>query len=284
LSCKQAILQWQGFQPTLPSHLNWFCYSGDYDYKIKLWNLETYELITILSQHTGQVLSLDICPDDEILVSGSIDGYINVWDFKTYNLLYTVKNFNLQNNLNSTSSHEYHINPLVIHPDGTRIFNGIFKNMVKIWDIEEGEKIGEFHPPNEAYLQSRYIYINSIVISPNGQFLLTNNHEEIQIWNIESRQLIRTLKGHIGTVYCLKFSPDGTIIASCGEDCTIKLWNFETGQLLKILSKHNNKVHKDKVYSLAFSPDGRTLVSGGRDRTLKIWQIPDFTLPKTEIS
>jgi WD40 repeat protein/tRNA A-37 threonylcarbamoyl transferase component Bud32 len=64
------------------------------------------------------------------------------------------------------------------------------------------------------------------------------------------------------------FSPDGRILASCGQDRTVKLWDAVTGSELYTLQGHT-----DYVESLAFSPDGKTLASASADRTAKLWDV-----------
>jgi WD40 repeat protein len=43
------------------------------------------------------------------------------------------------------------------------------------------------------------------------------------------------LEGHTGRVWSVVFSPDHQILASSGDDETIRLWNIATGECLKIL-------------------------------------------------
>ena len=45
----------------------------------------------------------------------------------------------------------------------------------------------------------------------------------------------RTLQGHTGRLWSVVFSPDNQILASSGDDETIRLWNIVTGECLKTL-------------------------------------------------
>ena len=74
------------------------------------------------------------------------------------------------------------------------------------------------------------------------------------------------LQGRSGMVECIRFSPDGKLIAACGGDNSIILWDAETGQLIRTMKGHTGPVH-----SVAFFPNAKSIVSGGADATVKIW-------------
>ena len=80
-------------------------------------------------------------------------------------------------------------------------------------------------------------------------------------WVKESNRL----SGHVGDVWHVTISPDGQIIATAGEDDTVKLWTREGAELRTL------EGHRAAVGRVRFSPDGQFIATASDDKTVKLW-------------
>jgi WD40 repeat protein len=69
---------------------------------------------------------------------------------------------------------------------------------------------------------------DSVVISGDGLTLASGcDDNTVKIWNLQTGELLSTLKGHGGTVYSVAIAPLGNILVSGSADETIKIWRCD---------------------------------------------------------
>lgn len=138
---------------------------------------------------------------------------------------------------------------------------------IKIWNIHTGKLITTL-PAFKEELTS------CLTFAPDYKTLAASGsiNNSVIIWILETSHL--QVDGHSDNVKSIAFSPDGSILASGSEDCTIKLWTTDTMENILTLSAHDD----DAVMSLAFTPNGRYLTSGSGDTTIKVWDLNDGQL------
>ena len=281
--------------------------SSSNDKTVRLWDVQTGQLLHLLTGHRDRVKCVGISPDGQILLSGSADSIVKAWDCSQ---LSTKKTGDCRYTITASSKPMTLVQTLPVNPNSERscFATGAEHGKVSLWDLKTGEWI--------STIQAHKSSILTLVFSPDGRMLASGSQNStIKLWDLNSnteqpvytithahisqvlslaislqtQTLIsggadRTIKlwdsatgkkksphileGHAGRVWCVAISPDGTKIASASADYTVKVWDLATGKLLQTLAEHLGEVR-----TVAFSPDGSLIASGGDDLEIKLWQL-----------
>jgi WD40 repeat protein len=109
----------------------------------------------------------------------------------------------------------------------------------------------------------------TVCISPDNRWIASGSNDlSIKIWDLETREAVKSLHGPTQDVYDVAFSPDSKLLAVASKDRSVRVYILEEEKLLHLL-----KGHRDMVMEVAFSPDGAYLLSGSADRSLILWEV-----------
>jgi len=133
--------------------------------------------------------------------------------------------------------------------------------------------------PEKYSLSGHRSPVTKVLLHPVYSVMLTSSEDAtIKVWDYESGDYERTLKGHTDAVQDLAFDHPGKTLASCSADMTIKIWDFVSYECTKTLHGHDHNVS-----SVAFMPSGDYLLSASRDKTIKMWEVATGYCIKTFI-
>ena len=120
--------------------------------------------------------------------------------------------------------------------------------------------------------------ITALVVSPNSQtvaFALADR--TIHLMNADGSGMALTFEGHSAKIRDLAFSPDGSTLASAGEDSTVMIWDTRDGSEVREI----NTSFVGRALAVEFSPDGSQLAIGGHKCFVALYTIWSGILNRT---
>ncbi|RSH85891.1 uncharacterized protein EHS24_004076 [Apiotrichum porosum] len=98
--------------------------------------------------------------------------------------------------------------------------------------------------------------------NPSYPVLITGSYDRtVRIWNLDSGELVQTLRGHARAVRALQF--DQMLLFTGSMDGTVRMWNWRKGECLRVLEGHSDGV-------ICLNYNGYLLASGSADTSILV--------------
>lgn len=219
---------------------------GENSPPLQFWDVESGELLKSAEKCDESYESIEFSPDGRSVVTGGVWESVSLWDIST------------AERLKSLARGEP-INSVAYSPDGKTVASGIDDGTIQFWDVATGKLRNTIagHTDSDIF---------SAAFSLDGNTLACGGESEIQWWNPQTGEHLKTIKEPSCDVHSIAYSSDAKLLATGGTSMKARLWDVQTGRFLGSFKGHKDRVtdgYKYQVSSVAFSPDGRTLASGG---------------------
>lgn len=260
--------------------------------KVELCDASSLAVIRALDPPPVRVGCLAFSADGKILVAGSPESSIHVWDVAT------------GKRRPSPSGHQGWVKSVAFTPDGKTLVTAGTDGTVRTWDVAKatetrkiaasptgtpvaaaltrdgkivaavsGISVGLWDTASGRLLrrpngsEGSYSWFSPVAFAPDGKTLATGAGSAVVIWDVASGNEVRRWHGSGSWTNSIAFAPDGKVVAVGGTDNSVRLWDPANGTLVRLLNGHTRLVS-----SVAFSPDGKMLASWGGDRVLRLWE------------
>ncbi len=227
-----------------------------------------------------KVVTVDLSPDGNGMVSGSADGEVALWDMASLTKVEVL--------VNQSAG----IQKVKFSPDGKLVAATNDQNQLSLIQVRSKRKKEGFfrkifngskkpNRPAEGWLD--------VTFSADGRIVATAAQENIaNIFNVDPLRKIKSLRGD----KVVALSPDGDLLASANFVHTMDEDYFEV-VVVSVETGTGRAVTRKKswVNALAFSPDGKFLACGiqeglglgDRSHNVAVWSLPDYDRLPNEI-
>lgn len=270
--------------------------TGDEKGYVKLWKLDLivenneinspeYEF----KAHDNRIRSLAFI-DEQRFVTGSINHSVKTWNIISQNSSTSIQN------LRKIKSYSNWIWSLIYSHDGEYLISSHGDSKIRVWKNDNFDLPIQVLEGHSSIPRTMTLTCDSNVLATGSCDCLIKLWDTKQIFSDSPDIQSKNLKGHKSWIRCVRSHPTiPHIIASCGDDTTIRLWNIRT-QKHRILGEDFNeeevlkkkqdvKRHTDPVRTICFSDDGQYIASGGGDKKIIVWKLKentDLDLPEYE--
>ena len=194
-----------------------------------------------LEGHDDTVRDVAVSKDGTIVVTGSDDKTVRVWNAKTGEM--KIK-------LGGDRSHRREVFGVAISPDGKTAVSSSLDKICKVWDLTTD---GEASKERELRAINVGARVDYVAMHPDGRSFFTGDGKgRITRYETDTGKEMARYIDHTGYVVSIAVTSTGEKMVSGSKDTNAIVWNARTGAKIHTLSDHEKWVQ-----SVALTPDNR---------------------------
>jgi len=149
--------------------------------------------------------------------------------------------------------------------------SGSADRTAKLWDASTDPSVVVLNKPENRRLFAVAVSADGRTVVTGSEGQMTGSAGDVDVWDVQSRKRLRTLRGHTGDVSAVMLNMDGTII-SASTDGSIRLWSADDDTPRAVLETRP----MFPIYGIAVDPERKGLVAAGgliRRGMVQIWDL-----------
>ncbi|GAA6057440.1 hypothetical protein JCM3770_002465 [Rhodotorula araucariae] len=116
------------------------------------------------------------------------------------------------------SMHQRSISAMKWSPGGTMLLTASLDQTVCLWEVSNGKVRQQYSTHSDQVLDVDW--------NDDGMFASTSSDRMVHLLSTTRPTPLHRFRGHRDDVNVVKFSPCGTLVASCADDTTVRVWSL----------------------------------------------------------
>lgn len=232
-----------------------FVVTGSDDKFLRVWPVDFSDFF-LEAEHESPVTSVSVSSDGLQIAIGTESGSVGMLDIPTHQYTTLLR------------SHIDGVRDVAADPMRPEFCTVSADGSIRVWSLRTCEQLYEFDAPSES--------VHSVAYHPSEYVIACGfDGGVVRVFSVATTALIQELRQHRGSVEQCGFTPDGTLLLTCGSEGNLCVYDTTQNYLpVKYLSTNT----AGRGAAMAIAQDGTLLAALGPHATsILLFHLPNLT-------